>query len=110
MVRRIQEQTFPIVLVDQEQFSPSLDLAQARSIAYGLVVSNFNTAVGAQVQIEESLDLSNWAIVGSPVAITANGFYTLSVQDPKLRHYRVRYTIVSGSFNAVTTVLAKRIY
>jgi len=41
MIRRIQAQTFPIVEVDQEQVSPSLDFAHARSIAYGVVVSNF---------------------------------------------------------------------
>jgi hypothetical protein len=67
------------------------------SLAIMLVITAASSPSGCTAVLQCSNDNVNFANVGTPTAITANGAIPLNQDRPNFRYYRIAYAIASGS-------------
>lgn len=86
--------------------TPSLEVSGLNPLTVcAVVVGSAASSANISAQLEGSLDGANWAAVGSPTVITANGSYALKDSDAAFAHYRINYTVTGGTLTATTTWL-----
>lgn len=87
--------------------SPTIDVANGDMVTFQMVASAASSPGSATIQLFGSLDGTNFVAVGSTVAISGNGVFALSDDNPAFRYYRVTYVIASGSYTSTLRVLVK---
>lgn len=89
--------------------SPAVDVTAfgGDSIAFVMVASAASSPNTASIQLQGSIDGTNYVNVGSSVSVAANGVFTVEKDRPTLRYYRVAYAIASGSYTSTLSVLVK---
>lgn len=73
------------------------------TVAAQLAISAFSTAVSGTVQLQGSLDGTNFFNVGSAVSVAANGQLVAVDTAPAYIWYRIQAARASGSFVATPT-------
>lgn len=106
---RLIEKTEANQTVDGAKNSASYDVAGigGDSIAFVVTASSSSSPTGTTVQLQGSLDDTNWVNVGSAVSVTGDGSFSVSQDRPPYRYYRVALAHSSGSYVATTKVLVK---
>ncbi len=79
------------------------------SISFTMVASAASTPNTATIQLEggNMATMADFVAVGSAVTVSANGNFSLTLDRPTFRYYRVGYAIASGSYTATLRVLVK---
>lgn len=87
--------------------SPSIDVTGGDSLAFVMVATSASTPGTSSIQLEGSLDNTSFVTIGSAVTVSANGVFSLTLDRPPLRYYRIAYAIASGSYTSTLSVLVK---
>ncbi len=109
MLFRLIEKTYDAVSITAPVKSAAVDVAAngGDSLAYQMVATAASTPGTATIGLEGSLDGVSYIAVGSTTSVAANGVFTLTLDRPPLRYYRVSYAIASGSYTSTLKCLVK---
>lgn len=107
MFREYARTTYDALTVDGAKQSTAIDASAARVVTYVVVASSASTPSGTDIQVQGSLDNSNWFDLGSSDTVSGNGVFSVSIVDAAYKFYRLSYTHSSGSYVATTSVIAK---
>lgn len=77
------------------------------SLSFVCIASSSNALNTATLQLQGANDKTYPIAVGSTVAVTADGNFAVEKDRPAYKWYRIKYAIVSGSYNSTLQVLGK---
>lgn len=106
-LKRLIEETYDALTIDSAKTSASQDAGEASHIAYSVVASSASSPTGTAIQLQGSLDDTNFFDIGSAVNVTADGAYSVASSALAYRYYRLSYSRSSGSYIATTSILLK---
>ena len=109
MKRRLVETTYAALTIDGAKQTTAIDAIEAETICYQVVASSASSPVGTTIQIQGSLDGTNWTALGSAVTVSGNGTFASVETTCAYRYYRLAYARASGSYSATTKLLVKEI-
>lgn len=103
------QETYSPNTIDSAKVTSTITCPQAEHVAYVVIASASSSPTGTTLQIQGSLDGTNFVNLNSTVSVTGNGNFTinLSAANSSYIHYRLSYARSSGSYVATTTCVAK---
>lgn len=107
IIKRLIEEIYANVTIDGAKTTETIDVAEGSSIAFVTTASSSSSPTGTSIQLQGSLDGTNFFAIGSAVDVTTDASYTVSATGLAYRYYRLSYAWSSGSYVATTSVLVK---
>jgi hypothetical protein len=109
MLQRIVDKVEAALTVNAALQTTAVKAPEATYVAFQVVASASSSPVGTAIQVQGSIDGTNFANLGSAVNVTGNGAFMVAISgsDCAYKHYRLSYTRSSGSYVATTSVLFK---
>lgn len=103
------QKTLAPVTINSAQQTESFLCPSAIYIAFSVVASSASSPVGTTIQIQGSLDNTNFHNLDTAVSVTGNGNFAcyLTGVNAAFKYYRLSYARSSGSYIATTKVLMK---
>jgi hypothetical protein len=107
MRKRLIDTVYANVTVDGAKQTAAVECPEAETLCYQVLASAASSPSGTTIQIQGSLDGTNWTALGSAVSVTGNGVFASTETTCAYRYYRLAYARSSGSYVATTRILAK---
>lgn len=111
MKYRLYEKTYDSLTVDENGAFEWIDVGSlgGNSLVATVVASGGSSPTDSDLQFEGALaeDKSDAVLVGTAVTAESDAVFVVSVDQPPLRYYRLKYAIASGSYVARARVLVK---
>lgn len=107
MLQLLADVSLAPVTIDAAKATAAITVGKGRTIAFQVVASSASTPTGTTLQIQGSLDGTNWFNDGSAVSVTGDGALGISKDTLPWLYYRLSYTRSSGSYVATTRYVIK---
>ena len=108
-IKILNQETYATTTINSATNTAAVYAPSAEHVCYVVVASSASAPVGTTIQIQGSLDGTNYVALGSAISITGNGNFTANITAPNSSYiyYRLAYARTSGSYVANTTVVTK---
>lgn len=98
------------VITATGNFSAGGGWSQVRNARFQAVLSSVTgTTPSYTINVQDSIDGTNWVTVGSFTAITANGSQSLTIQAPLSDNVRFNIVVTGTTPSANVTILAQSV-
>lgn len=108
-IKILNQVTYEANTIDGAENTASVYAPKAQHICYMVVASASSSPVGTTIQVQASLDGTNFVALDSAVSVTGNGVFHAKVapSSAAFLYYRLAYARSSGSYVATTTLVTK---